>query len=237
MSVMRGIMTVRHVLSVLVVLLCLGSTACVNISTLQTAQALKPGDHRLQLGGGGTGLVVETKQNRDDPDSQDSGGGLWSPGIVTFFEVGYRIGVVENFEVGARLTLPGTLGVDAKYQFVDDDGFAVAVGLGAAYLLNGDSNSSSSRFDLQVPLYISYDVNQYFAFYGAPKYVAVIGTSTYTDDGERTSHTDLTNMVGGTGGVRIGDTVGVFLEGSYLTWFGAGANGFGQGNASFYFTF
>jgi hypothetical protein len=178
------------------------SNGCVNMSTLQTARALPVGQGRAIVGGG--------YYESEPITTEDGAESLTLP----YAEVGYRRGVAPNLEVGAKVTIPGTIGVDGKYQLVDQDGFAVAVGLGVGYLKmsaedeNGDEVASLQLFDIQVPVYASYDVHENFSLYLAPKYVARVAV---TEEDSAVGH-----LGGLSAGVRIGGAWGVFLEATYM---------------------
>jgi hypothetical protein len=72
--------------------------------------------------------------------------------------------------------------------------------------------SKSQLVDVMVPVYASYDVAKPFSIYVSPKYVARFTQS--TDQGMTSSH--IGQLVGGSGGVKLGDGMGLFLEASYL---------------------
>jgi len=185
------------------------TVGCVNMSTLQTAQALDPGKQRILVGGGyyASPSVNETASTTANDVSL----------ALPYMEVGYRRGIVENLELGAKVTIPGTVGLDAKYQLVKAGDFAVAAGLGGSYLsISSTSNNmttSTKLVDAIVPIYVSYDIAKPFAVYASPKYVARFAQST-DENGMMTS--GMENLVGATLGTRLGSRFGLFLETSYL---------------------
>ena len=192
-------------------LLTLGAltSGCVNMSTLQTAKALDPGKQRILVGGG---YYASPSVDADASEASGSDVSLALP----YMEVGYRRGIMKNFELGAKATIPGTVGLDGKYQLVSAGKFAVAAGLGTSYLKieSGDDADKVSTMlvDVIVPAYISYDVAKPFAVYASPKYVLRYASS--TDNMDTTSGTS--HLIGGTVGTRIGNGFGLFLETSYL---------------------
>src|SRR5512143_1575811 len=103
------------------------TTGCVNSSTLQTAKALDPGSQRILVGGG---FYTSPSVNADASQSTSSDVSLAMP----YMELGYRRGIVDKVELGAKVTVPGTAGVDAKYQFLQKGKLAMAAGLGGGYL-------------------------------------------------------------------------------------------------------
>ena len=203
-------------------------TGCVNMSTLQTAKALDPGKQRILVGGG---YYASPSVNADASASTGSEVSLALP----YMEIGYRRGIIDNLELGAKVTIPGTTGLDAKYQLVSAGDFAVAAGLGASYLKISSTDSqgmetSTQLFDTIVPVYVSYDIAKPLAVYVSPKYVLRYATS--VDPME--TKTGVSNLVGATAGFRLGNTWGIFLESSYLKDVSSKFDSF-QVNGSIYF--
>jgi hypothetical protein len=136
---------------------------------------------------------------------------------LPYLELGYRRGLAEHLELGAKVTVPGTIGLDGKYQLLDAGDFAVAAGLGFGYLSissgSGEDEVSTQVIDAIVPVYVSYDLASYFAVYASPKLVLRYASS--TDDGSM-STSAFESLAGGTAGFRLGNRRGVYLEASYL---------------------
>ena len=113
--------------------------------------------------------------------------------------------------------MPGTVGLDGKYQLVSAGDFAVAAGLGVGYLKissgSDDTEVSTQLIDAIVPVYASYDLASYFAVYTSPKFVLRFASST---DGAGMSSSSIESLAGGTAGFRIGNRFGLYLEASYL---------------------
>jgi hypothetical protein len=205
------------------------TAGCVNSSTLQTAKALDPGHQRILVGGG---YYASPTLDADASEATSSDVSLKLP----YMELGYRRGIVDKVELGAKVTLPGTSGVDAKYQFLDAGKLALAAGMGVGYLKisSSDGNgmeTSSSVVDAIVPVYASYDVSRFFAVYSSPKYVLRYTNSV---DAMDQSTTGMNHLVGGTMGVRVGQNKGLFLETSYLKSVSSDFDSF-QVNGSFFF--
>ncbi|HSD88279.1 MAG TPA: hypothetical protein VLB44_12215 [Kofleriaceae bacterium] len=181
-----------------------------NSSTLQTAKALDPGSQRILVGGG---FYTSPSVNADASQSTSSDVSLAMP----YMELGYRRGIVDKVELGAKVTVPGTAGIDAKYQFLQKGKLAMAAGLGGGYLklTSGEAGmeTSTQLIDTIVPVYASYDVAKAFAVYTSPKYVLRYAKSI---DEMGQSSTGLNHLVGATAGVRVGNKWGLFLETSYL---------------------
>ena len=131
--------------------------------------------------------------------------------------------------------MPGTAGNDGKYELVNDGKFAVAAGLGGAYLklTSGDEGmeTSTTLIDTIVPMYVSYDLAKAFAVYTSPKYVLRYAKSV-DDMGEEAS--GLNHLVGATAGFRVGNRFGLFLETSYLKSVSSDFDAF-QVNGSIFF--
>lgn len=204
------------------------TTACVNSSTLQTAKALDPGHQRVLVGGG---FYSSPDINADASEASSSDVTLAMP----YMELGYRRGIVDKVELGAKVTVPGTAGIDGKYQFLDAGKLALATGLGVGYLkLTSGSEgmeTSSTIVDATVPLYASYDVAKAFAVYTAPKYVMRFASS---KDEMGESSSGINHLVGATVGTRLGNNWGLFLETSYLKSVSSDFDAF-QVNGSIFF--
>ena len=205
------------------------TTGCVNSSTLQTAKALDPGKQRILVGGG---FYSSPSVNADASEASSTDVSLAMP----YMELGYRRGIVDKVEVGAKVTLPGTAGVDAKYQFLNAGNLALAAGIGTGYLkiMSGAEGmeTSSTIVDAIVPVYASYDVSRFFAVYSSPKYVLRYAKS--FDETDMSSSSGMNHLVGGTMGVRVGQNQGLFLATSYLKSVSSDFDSF-QVNGSFFF--
>lgn len=205
------------------------TTACVNSSTLQTAKALDPGHQRILVGGG---FYSSPSINADA--NQASNGSVEAL-AMPYMELGYRRGIIDKLELGAKATIPGTAGIDAKYQFLDAGKFALAAGVGAGYLkLTSGSDgmeTSTKIIDTTVPIYASYDLAKSFAVYTAPKYVLRYAKS-IDEMGQASS--GLNHLVGATVGTRVGNRWGLFLETSYLKSVSSNFDAF-QVNGSVFF--
>jgi hypothetical protein len=204
------------------------TAGCVNSSTLQTAKALDPGSQRILVGGG---YYASPSLDADASSATNSDVSLKMP----YMELGYRRGIVDKVELGAKVTLPGTAGVDAKYQFLDAGKLALAAGVGTGYLklTSGAEGmeTSSTIVDAIVPVYASYDISKYFAVYSSPKYVLRYTSSVDSMD---KSTSGMNHLAGGTMGVRVGAKKGLFLETSYLKSLSSDFDSF-QVNGSFFF--
>lgn len=204
------------------------ATACVNSSTLQTAKALDPGKQRILIGGG---YYASPSLNADASEATGDDVSLALP----YMEVGYRRGIVDKVEVGAKVTIPGTAGLDAKYELLDDGKFAVAAGLGMGYLKissGGEgAETSTTLIDAIVPAYVSYDLAKAFAVYASPKYVMRYAKSV---DSMMESSSGMNHLVGGTLGTKVGNGMGIFMEASYLKSVSSDFDSF-QVNGSLFF--
>ncbi len=161
----------------------------------------------------------------------------------TSWEINARYGLIDNLDVGLRYGL-NALRADAKYRLLhlggpegDGEGsrrsFDVAIGLGASKyffsnpvldVLEKVKLASFSRFDIEVPIYVSVDFNPYFGLYVSPKYVYSHTTvelkllEVAESCGCLEEHLQLPttvdmHFVGATGGLRAGvPRLSVFVE-------------------------
>jgi len=180
------------------------SSGCANVSTLQTARTLAPDESEITIGAGYATLSA-TSTGTDISFS------------APYFEGYYKAGLAENLDFGVKLTLIGTLSADVKYQLVDVDAFALAVGAGLGYV----TINSASIIDILLPIYVSYDFSDMFALYGSPKYLLRTGGGS-------------SSLLGSSLGVKWGKTSGVYLEGSYMSVLGESASA-SQGNIGVFF--
>ena len=201
------------------------AAGCANISSLQTAQTLAPNQGEFVAGGG---YFVMPDLNEELSKDSDESVELAFP----YAEFMYRRGFFENFDAGLKLTIIGTIAVDGKYRFLNTGAFALATGLGVGYVnivsestSDGEATETDSRvIDLSVPLHMSYDVNDAFAFYLSPKYNL------------RIIDNEVGHLGGATIGVRVGQSAGLYLETSYLVDLeDADAGHILQYNAAFFF--
>ncbi len=173
---------------------------CASMSSLQTAESLKPDKSQVAIGAGTyTSKSFTTSLNGNSRDADIS---------VPNFEVSYRRGIIDKVEAGAKLALPGTIIVDGKYQFIDGEVFDMAAGFGLGYLsleTGSDPNKVKTTIvDVMVPLYLSAKVNEYFTPYLSPRYLLRNVSST--------SASGSASVMGATGGLKIGKTWGLYAE-------------------------
>lgn len=231
------------------VVLVAASGCATNLSTMQTAKTLRPGQFRLAGGGGvyvpagqavtaiGTGVAIAKDGFHVNEERKDqlvtSAIALVAMPPTTAWEVSGRYGVVQNLDVGLRWSM-NTLRADAKYRLIhlgdrEEEGaghgrsFDVAVGLAGSKVffanpvmgfLEKVKLADFSRWDVEVPVYVSADVNPYFGVYVAPKWVY-----SHTDFGLLFDESELlpgavdTHFLGSTVGVRAGvPKLSVYLE-------------------------
>ncbi len=199
------------------------TVGCANMSTLQTAKTLAPSEGRVLVGGG---YYASPDLDAEASDATGAEASLKMP----YAEVGYRHGIVDDVEAGLKVTMPGTVAVDGKYQLLEQGGLALATGLGVGYLSlssgEGADEVKSTILDVQVPLYASYDVGDYLAVYTSPKYLL---RSVSGDGGSSLSH-----LAGATAGVKVGKDTGLFFEGTLMRDLSLGFNAV-QVNGSLFF--
>ena len=212
-------------------LLALVVTSCTNMSSLQTAKTLKKDQGRFLIGGE---MYHGSKSINGKRDS------VWrnSKGQMGYVDIGYRRGIAKDLDIGVKLIVFSLLFADVKYQIIKENEFVLSAGFGAGTSLplsirqvEGPKTSRDTVwkkmhvYEVTFPLYISYDINRYFSLYTSPKYIF------HTVEGNYVMHM---NLVGITGGVKLGKKIGLFLESTYVTGLGSD---FGALNVSgaFYF--
>jgi hypothetical protein len=182
-------------------------TGCVNMSSHQTAEVLKPNESRTLIGGGYF-MSEEINAGLDEASS-----GEVKDIKFPYLEMSYRRGIIEKLDVGAKLTIIGTIAGDAKYQLFNNEKFAAAAGAGLGYLSmssgEGESKIESKIIDLMVPFYTSYRMAENFALYLTPQYVY---RNISSSDGDK----DGTSLIGSTLGMMIGKTAGMTLEATMM---------------------
>jgi hypothetical protein len=209
------------------------NSACINMSSLQTAETLKPNTSRVIIGGGyyqSPAVLAGLETNEDEEaETLDS---EFEELKVPYLEVGARYGLMEDLEVGAKLTLIGTIAADGKYRFYESGAVSLAAGLGLGYVDiessagsgETESKAKSRIIDVMLPLYASYRVSEMFALYTSPKYVyRNISTSSTVGEGElKTEESDSSglSLLGGTLGFMVGSSWGLALETTYMTAIG-----------------
>lgn len=189
---------------------CLLASGCMSMASLQTARTLPKGEYQVSVGTG----------------SMDLAGGQMSGFLL---EATARYGLVENVDVGVRTGL-GWSGIDAKWQAYADPRAAVAVGLALGGLqgtltVNGEE-TKLNIVDVVLPVYGSFDLTQWFTVYAVPK-----GVFRYEGG---TGGGGTNQLFGGTGGVKLGSTSGLFVEATYLYGIAADSSSF-QWNVSYFY--
>lgn len=169
-------------------------TRCASVSTIQTARVLAPEKEQHAFGGGMYSSQDKTASGVDFSSS--------------FLEYSYRRGWIDKVDYGLRITLIGTGLADIKYNLINDEKLAVAVGGGLGYMSissgTGDSKTETQIYDFNFPLYASYDFNELVSVYTSPKFIIRYSTS----ESESASET----LMAATLGVKVGKEKGVLLE-------------------------
>jgi hypothetical protein len=192
------------------------ASGCVSLSTLQTARTLPPDKEEHSIGGG---LYSSTPLSGSDAKLESS-----------FFEYAFRRGFSEKIDYGLRLTIIGTAFVDAKYNLINDEKFAMAVGGGIGYMGissgEGSNKSEVQIYDFNLPLYLSYDITPSVSLYGAPKVIF-----RYVSGGDIQSQA----LLAATAGIKLGTDKGVMLEATAVQESGKAFSG-SQFNGVFFWT-
>jgi hypothetical protein len=176
-------------------------TACMSLSTMQTARTLAPGQSQWTSGTGSYSYVV--------PDYQADGSSERMTGW--YLETSFRYGLTERLDWGGRLIFVGAGGVDLKYQFFDGARFDAAAGAGLGFFhaeIEGreiDEPLATSFLDVVLPVYLSYEISPFVTPYVAPR---MVWRKQSEGGGSRA-------LLGVTAGVKIGTTQGVYIEYGY----------------------
>lgn len=167
--------------------------SCVNMTTYQTADTLKPNESYTYYGGG----YYRGSSLNDNVEA-------------TFIEVGYRRGLTDKMDAGAKWIIGGAAVIDVKYHLISEQNYDVSVGGGLGSLfLSSTETSTESRIsitkpeitviDLIVPVYVSYKLSEGAVPYFSPKFIFRNDMSTV---GDKISPSGA--MGGGTLGIMLG---------------------------------
>lgn len=176
--------------------------SCISNRAFQTARTVPK--HEIGLGfgtGTQTSKYIRTSSDGTPGDTSDVGGFT--------AEVFTRYGLGERMDAGFYASLPGSLGLDAKYQWIGDAESKLAVSSGLGFGYNNseyDSRNHESRsvLELIVPMYISYHPLPNWGIYASPRFkYHVYGL-------------DNLSYFGGIAGLRFGQKNGLFIEYCYL---------------------
>ncbi len=200
------------------ILLLLVLSGCASYSTFQTARVLEKKQLRLALNGEYYSLTKDTNYLPPDPIT-DNG---CSPNLFNSCAVKYgstfqnlglstRMGMGHDLDLGVQVSLPFTMTIDMKYQFVDWEGFSISTGVGFQFFHIYPRSTylgyDSSLFAIVLPLYLSYDFNDYFALYGAGKFSPSLPTYNQTFP--------QSSVYAASAGIKIGKNKGIFIEGTW----------------------
>ncbi len=206
----------KHIILLLISTFLLAN--CASVSTLQTARVLEKGDSFHSLG---MGLY----------SSDDFIGG--DDISLPLIEYTYRRGVWDKIDLGLKITLIGSAVVDAKYNLINGEKFALATGLGIGYMSfeseSGGVTAESTIFDFMVSLYASYDVGKMSSLYSSVKYMLRTISSDIATNNDG-------SLLSGSLGVKVGEKSGVFLEGSLIAGLDSDFSGT-QFNGAYFFRF
>lgn len=197
--------------------------SCVNITTYQTADTLKPNESYTYYGGGY--YISSSLKATSEATVTTSQSGLTTTDTnsslkVPFIEVGYRRGLTDKMDAGAKWTIFGSAVVDMKYHLISEQDYDVSVGGGLGYLYLGSIETrTESRvtkteitvIDLIVPTYVSYKSSEWAVPYFSPKFIF---RNVNSPDGNK-----ISPMGGGTLGIMLGKKICFAMEGFYLRAF------------------
>lgn len=207
-------MQTKYYLKLMTLLSMLATSACVSMSSLQTARTLDEGQSQQTVGGG----VYNSKETIGTIEYETN---------LPYIEYSYRRGFKKDLDAGLKLTFVGAYAADIKYQLIDGDAWAISTGLGVGYMSykisSGGQDSTVKFLDFMLPLYVSYDFSKSFSVYMTPKYIhrSISGDASGTD-----------SITGAAIGTKIGEKSGVYLEAAMIK--GKNSNSITQYNLSYF---
>lgn len=196
------------------ILFFLGLTACGNVATLKTARVFEKDKSEEVVF---TSVLVESEAAPTlEGDSLTVENLYITPGIMT---VG---GIGNDADMTLKLTFPGAVQAEWRYQLFTAGGLAMSGGLGlgtdiisaigifvdvfgdkddTTYEDEYDSGWQMVCYEFFVPLYLSLDISKEFSIYTSARYHlwGMLGDFGF-------------NLVNATGGIRIGSDIAVLLE-------------------------
>ena len=197
----------------------IAQTACVSMSSLQTAETLEKGRKQTTFGGG-------------TYSSEETSNGSSLSTKLPYLEYSYREGIAKDLDVGLKLTIIGSAAVDGKYRLIDGEQFDLSAGGAIGYMNvktgSGTTETQNTIIDFMIPLYASYRIDKSWALYATPRYVLRMSNRSGFDSGTSTA-----SLLGGAGGVKIGHDWGAYVEAAYQKQLGS-SFGMSQFNLSFF---
>ncbi len=195
----------------------LSMVRCASVSTLQTARVLDKDDSFHSVG-------LSFYSSDDFLGGDDIS--------IPLLEYTYRRGVWDKIDMGLKLAIIGTAVVDAKYNLINSENWALATGLGLGYLsfesTVGGTTETSTILDFFVPVYLSYDFSKTMTVYSAAKYMLrTISGDGISGDG---------SLLSSTLGLKLGDQSGIFFEGTLISGLDSDFTG-QQLSGSYFFRF
>lgn len=182
-------------------------SACVSMSSLQTAETLEKGRKQTTFGGG----YYSSEETSNNTSLSTK---------VPYLEYSYREGLAKDFDAGVKLTIIGSAAVDGKYRLIDGKEFDLSAGGALGYMTissgSGANEVKNTIIDFMLPVYASYRFSEQWALYLTPRYVMRMNSRSGASSGTSTA-----SLLGGAGGVKIGHEWGVYLEAAYQKQLGS----------------
>lgn len=176
-------------------------SSCVSMTSMQTARTLGQGNKEIAVGG--SRVSYEFASTIDTFEAKTITG-----------EIDGRYGITDKLDAGFKISIIGTTGGYAKYQFLGDQEstFAGSAGIGLGFLTiesgDGEFAAKSKTTDFSIPLFFSYHPNDWIGIYTSPRYtLRNIKNSDVSGSESSTSH-----WYGATAGVRLGKRIAPFIE-------------------------
>lgn len=180
---------------------------CANLSTLQTARTVPKGQLRFVFGAGWYDSAPL------DRLLEKSGLDAYEDLSYPVFDLSVRGGIAKKVDFGGKASLLGGMGGDLKYQLLDFEVLAAAVGLGLSYQyvpLKRIADGVKDAFhmiDLSFPLYLSFDLSTLWTLYGSGKFIV----RQFFGEFSGAAHLGMVSA-----GVKFGEGWGALAEISYF---------------------
>lgn len=193
-----------------------GACGCSTASTYQTARTLSVGGSRLMAG------IEYQRTLTADPNLEESPLPLF---------ISYRRGIARKFDLGVNVVwLLWEIKMDGKYQLIDRERFALAIGavaaLGGRYR-GGHNLESKSQWAASAVLYSSYDFSKKVSVFFNPQYRLTLIDSALSDQPR------VGRQYGASLGTKVGEKWGLIVDLTYLKGFGGITNNAEAGAGAF----
>lgn len=170
----------------------------------------------------GTVPGMQTARTIEPETIQYSAGVGTSANFAPNINIGGALGLTEKFDISGRISLFGLSGISGKYQFVNQEKFAMAAGLGVAAGGIGSDEKNDMTIttdntktkdiaaenvaDIFIFPILSYDFDPSFSVYTSPRIIF----RQHKEYNEKNNYRDTLYKVNL--GAKVGTTSGVIVE-------------------------